>query len=263
MWYQRVRVSGGMMGAAKGIQGDILSRKRYEKPWTWAPRLAACCGLDVLFYRWAQERSNPPREARVRTPFRGSWRSGGFTIIEVMVVIAIVAIATAVAVPDMTSWVVNAHIRNAAGDFQGNMQWARAYALKTDQNVNMQLTSVNMGSQTVCTWFIAVATAPAVAIAGAPTMSATDFKDRYSNINCTLAPGTTLPLTFTPEGMIMAPQAVSGAPVVADSYLLFSAATNAAKFTSWLVKYYGAGELRSCVATPVTASSPVPTCALR
>lgn len=193
-------------------------------------------------------------------------RHRGFTVVEVMVVIAMIAIATAVAIPDLSTWVVNARIEDAAGTFQENLQWARAYALKTDQEIDMNVTALGAGG---CGWSMNVASQSApgkavvegAAVQGAPVMVTTVFAKRYSGVSCSAGAGATFPLTFLPNGMVLAPPPGGGPPTITNEYLSFAATSDTAKFTTWLVKYYGAGELRSCIMAPLSAQNPVPACA--
>ncbi len=183
---------------------------------------------------------------------------GGFTVVELMVVIAIVAIATAVALPDMSSWLVNSRIQDAAANFQQNIQWARAYALKTDQEVDVSVTALGAGG---CGWAMSLPMMGGTAVQGAPSMTALQFTQQYSGISCSVgATATTFPLTLMPNGTVFAPPSGGGPVVLADSSVLFAAVSDTAKFVTWLVKSYGAGELRSCIMAPLGAQNPVPTC---
>ncbi len=203
---------------------------------------------------WAQPVKNKPGTL---LSGGGRRRAHGFTIVELMVVIAIVAIATAVALPDMSTWLVNSRIQEAAGHFQQDVQWARAYALRTDQEVDVAVTATGAGG---CSWSMTLPTMNS-AIQGAPAMPAGIFTTRYPGISCSAGATATFPLTLMPNGTIFAPPAGGGPPAITDSYLSFAAISDTSKFATWLVKYYGAGELRSCVMAPLGAQNPVPTCA--
>ncbi|WP_298136415.1 Tfp pilus assembly protein FimT/FimU [Acidiferrobacter sp.] len=204
-------------------------------------------------------RVSPSREsvAQVVAERRASrrLRQYGFTVVELMVVIAVVAIATAVALPDLSTWLVNSRIQQAAGDLQENMQWGRAYALKTDQEVDFNLTA---GGNHGCSWSMSLPVANSN-IQGAPSMAITSgstplFSQRYPGISCTVGAGAVFPITFMPSGTVWA----AGSP--ANGYVAFAANSDASKFVTWLVKYYGAGELRSCITAPASAATPVGTC---
>ncbi len=191
-------------------------------------------------------------------PGGGRRRAPGFTIVELMVVIAIATIATAVALPDMSAWLVNSRIQDAAGDFQQNIQWARAYALRTDQEVDVVVTAQGAGG---CTWSMTLPTMNNRSIHGAPSMSAVAFAARYHGISCSAGAAATLPLMLMPNGTILAPPQGGGVPTITNGYLAFGATSDSAQYATWLVKYYGAGDLRSCIMAPLGAQNPVATCA--
>lgn len=63
----------------------------------------------------------------------------GFTLIEMLIVIAIIAIATTLGLPSYRTWVHNTQIRTAAESIQGGLQKARAEAVKRNANIELVL----------------------------------------------------------------------------------------------------------------------------
>ena len=61
-------------------------------------------------------------------------KSSGFTLIELMIFIAIVAILSAVAIPNIIGWLANYRLRSAASDLLSNLQLAKVTAIKTNAN---------------------------------------------------------------------------------------------------------------------------------
>lgn len=63
----------------------------------------------------------------------------GFSLIELMVSIAVMAILASIAVPSFQSWLRNTQIRNAAESVTNGLQLARAEAVARNTNVRFQL----------------------------------------------------------------------------------------------------------------------------
>lgn len=59
----------------------------------------------------------------------------GFTLIEVLVVIVIASILSAIAIPSILSWMPNIRFRGASQSFLGHMQLAKMEAVKRNANV--------------------------------------------------------------------------------------------------------------------------------
>lgn len=61
--------------------------------------------------------------------------NSGFTLIEVMIVIAMIGILSAVAVPRFNAWLPVYRLKSAASDLQSNMQKARGLAIKENMTI--------------------------------------------------------------------------------------------------------------------------------
>ncbi len=66
----------------------------------------------------------------------------GFTLIELMVVIAIIAILSAIAVPSIMAWLPNMRLKAAARDVYSNIQRARVEAVKRNTCITIKFTTV-------------------------------------------------------------------------------------------------------------------------
>lgn len=61
-------------------------------------------------------------------------RQAGLTLLELMIAIVIIAILTAIAVPNIISWLPNYRLKAAARDLVSNFQKAKITAIKTNRN---------------------------------------------------------------------------------------------------------------------------------
>lgn len=90
----------------------------------------------------------------------------GFTLIELMVGVAVVGVMILFMIPSMSAWVQGNQIRSATESIQGALQLARAEAVRRNTPVEMVLTSVAAGG-TSTDWAIRCvtpsATCPGVA----------------------------------------------------------------------------------------------------
>ena len=76
----------------------------------------------------------------------GRHRQAGFTMLELMIVIAVIAILTAIAVPNIIDWLPNYRLKSAARDLLSNMQKARMEAVSRNTDVVVTFDgSVNPG----------------------------------------------------------------------------------------------------------------------
>lgn len=65
----------------------------------------------------------------------------GLTLLEVMVVVAIVAILAAIGVPSFRDWIQNGQIRNASESIQNGLRIAKTEAIKRNTLIRFQLTT--------------------------------------------------------------------------------------------------------------------------
>ena len=75
--------------------------------------------------------------------------SAGFTLIELMVTIAIVAILTTLALPAMRDYFLNQSIKTASFDLMSTLLYARSEAIKRANDVNVTATGSWQGGWTV------------------------------------------------------------------------------------------------------------------
>ncbi len=62
-------------------------------------------------------------------------KAGGFTIFELLIVIAIIAVMSAIVTPNIISWQNNAKLRGAAGNLKADLEMAKVNAIKENNFV--------------------------------------------------------------------------------------------------------------------------------
>jgi type IV fimbrial biogenesis protein FimU len=70
-------------------------------------------------------------------------KQSGFTILELMVVICIVAILSAIAIPNYLAWLPKQRLRNASSELRANMQHARLAAVQANESCTVSFNLMN------------------------------------------------------------------------------------------------------------------------
>jgi len=79
-------------------------------------------------------------------------KQNGFTVIEVIVVMALIAIVAATAIPAFTVWLPNYRLRAATNDLYANMQLAKSGAVRDHGEWAVQFDTVNNGYGLISKW---------------------------------------------------------------------------------------------------------------
>ncbi|MEP6906713.1 MAG: GspH/FimT family pseudopilin [Pseudoxanthomonas sp.] len=74
----------------------------------------------------------------------------GFTLVELMVTITVLAILVVLGVPSYQQWIRNTGVRNAAESIQNGLRLARNEASQRGTNVRFEFTSAGTADWTVC-----------------------------------------------------------------------------------------------------------------
>lgn len=103
---------------------------------------------------------------------RGPGAFAGFTLIELMIVVAVLGIAMMIGLPNVAAWIQNTQLKTSAEGIVSGLQLARAEALRRNVNVRFQLvTSVDNGcalSAAGANWVVSL-TDPSGACGAAPS----------------------------------------------------------------------------------------------
>ena len=124
---------------------------------------------------------------------RQIFRQRGFSLIELMVAVAIFGIVAIIALPNYREWIENSRIRNAAESIQNGLQKARAQAVLYNTPVKFVL-----GNNSA--WTISCATATTTAPCNATIEDHKANDGGSSAISITPNPSTATTLTYTNLG---------------------------------------------------------------
>ena len=70
-------------------------------------------------------------------------KNSGFTMTELMVTIAVVAILASLAIPNFIAWLPNYRLRSAAEEIQSTLQFARITAIKENATAKIKFNTAN------------------------------------------------------------------------------------------------------------------------
>jgi type IV fimbrial biogenesis protein FimT len=141
-------------------------------------------------------------------------KQGGFTLVELMIGLAILALLLTQALPSFTSWLQNLQIRNTAESILNGLQLAKAQAVKSNTSVELVLTATsppnaaNVGAPAAATgknWIVRT-------FQSTGAYTATDFIQGRAGTegskNATVA-ATQASFVFTPLGRLLNPPATN------------------------------------------------------
>lgn len=113
--------------------------------------------------------------------------AGGFTLIELMVTVAVLAVGLALAAPTLSTQIANYRLRSAAEGVLGGLNYARAEAVRRNSNVSFTLDASGAG------WTVAQ-------VSPAATLQARSNGESPSV--STASSTTSRVVTFTPTGLV-------------------------------------------------------------
>jgi type IV fimbrial biogenesis protein FimT len=120
-------------------------------------------------------------------------RAGGFSLIEMLIAVAVMTIMLLLALPNFSIWMQNTQIRTAGEAILNGMQLARAEAVRRNTNVELEMTSVEVPMKT--DWTVRV-------VATNEVIQSRLAAEGSASAIATIAPGGMRKVTFNGFGSI-------------------------------------------------------------
>ncbi len=119
-------------------------------------------------------------------------KARGFTLLELLVTIAVAAILASIALPNFSSQIAGGHAQSLMNQFASDVSWARSKAVASDETMTLTF------NNPACTWQTTTANGAMVA---AHTMTSNELASgNYNQVQC--SSGGTVTMTFSPDGTV-------------------------------------------------------------
>lgn len=191
-------------------------------------------------------------------------RTAGFTLTEMMIAVAIMAILLAAGMPSFQTFIQNAQIRTTAESMQSGLHLARSEALRRNAHVTLWLvnglTATCARSNTGTSWVVSIDNPASLCnTASSDTVAPRLIQSRAGsesgtgiNVAATtsaVTPAASSCITFNGFGRVEANCTGGGAPIGAISFVSATAPTTTRGLN---IRILSGGAIRMCSSTAVT-----------
>lgn len=123
-------------------------------------------------------------------------KSRGFTLLELLVTIAVAAILAAIALPNFSSQIASSHAQSLMNQFASDVSWTRSKAVASDETLTLTF------NNPACTWQSGIYVNGAFTTTfTAHTMTSNALASgSYSQVQC--SSGGSVIMTFKPDGTV-------------------------------------------------------------
>lgn len=180
----------------------------------------------------------------------------GFTLIELMIGVTVLAILLSVAIPNFQNWILNSQIRNAAESIQNGLQRARGEAVARNANVEFSLLDTDATCFDAVTLISSTCSSWVVKLPGSAVIDSRLSSEGSIKVKRTVTPAGATTATFNNFGILATN---SGAAATLTQIQLDSTQLAPAVNRSLLVKITApGGNVRMC--DPNAPSSSLSAC---
>lgn len=158
-------------------------------------------------------------------------RAHGFTIVELMVTVAVFALLSALAVPMMRSVIENTHIRAAAQSLQNGLSMARAEAVRLNTQVEFVLTGAGWSIQRV---------------SDGSLLQQASGKELPSGTTITPAPAGSTRITFDAFGQTVATNPSDGSAALTQIDVVATNPSGSSSYKPMRIQFAAGGLARLC-----------------
>jgi len=151
----------------------------------------------------------------------------GFTLVELMIGLAILAILLSVAMPNFQAWSLNSQIRNAAESVRNGLQRARGEAVARNRNVEFVLLGLDTGCYDATSLISSTCSSWEVRLQGSAVIDSRSSSEGSKAVKRTVTPAGATMVTYNNFGQLTANSGASATPTMIefDSTKLAAAAS--------------------------------------